>query len=231
MPLPDALETINRPSMRDEVYKNILNFIMDGILLPGEKIRDKELAERLGVSRTPVREALRKLEDKELIESSANRWTRVAKISLDDSKNFYPIIWALEELAISQVIDKLSEEDLNLMTSINDSLQRFIDEDNAIKASWADVEFHKVFIEKTKNNHLISILNDLKLKYRRVEVYFFTEEQKSASSTSEHTLLIEALRSQNEKEAKKIIRNNWEKSLKRLQQLSDDKSKNARLSQ
>ena len=76
MPLPFKTKPFNRSSMREEVYKMLLTWILEGEFRPGEKLLDKDLAESMGVSRTPVREALRRLEDKGLVESSANRWTR-----------------------------------------------------------------------------------------------------------------------------------------------------------
>jgi len=70
MPIPAKAKPINRLFMREEVYSTLLSWIMQGELRPGEKILDKELAEKMGVSRTPVREALRRLEDKELKDGS-----------------------------------------------------------------------------------------------------------------------------------------------------------------
>ena len=84
MPLPSNNRPILRPSIREEVYDTLLSWIMDGVLKPGEKILDKDLASHLGVSRTPVREALRRLEDKHLVESAANRWTRISPILSDE---------------------------------------------------------------------------------------------------------------------------------------------------
>jgi DNA-binding GntR family transcriptional regulator len=70
MPIPKRIKPISRFTMREEVYSTLLMWIMEGELRPGEKLLDKELAEKMGVSRTPVREALRRLEDKGLVVSS-----------------------------------------------------------------------------------------------------------------------------------------------------------------
>ena len=92
MPVPFKTKPFNRSFMREEVYKTLLTWIMEGELRPGEKLLDKELAESMGVSRTPVREAMRRLEDKGLVESAANRWTRVSEVSIHESEKIYPII-------------------------------------------------------------------------------------------------------------------------------------------
>ncbi|WP_419176173.1 GntR family transcriptional regulator [Desulfosediminicola sp.] len=222
MPVPHNPQQINRFSMREEVYNTLLKWIMEGVLRPGEKILDKDLAERLGVSRTPVREALRRLEDKELIESAANRWTRVARISLKEPEKFYPIIWTLEELAVSECIDLLDDEDFHQMEAINRSIQKATKNNDPVKASWADVEFHQVYIAKSANDYLISILRDLKIKFRRIEVCYFDGTKSSDESFMEHNQILGALRNRNLAETQHLIRTNWQNSLKRLQALDLD---------
>ena len=115
MPVPINSKPINHFSMREEVFNTLLTWIMEGELRPGEKILDKELAENMGVSRTPVREALRRLEDKGLVESSANRWTRVAQVSVKEPEMIYPIIWNLEELAVAQAMEHFIKADFKKM--------------------------------------------------------------------------------------------------------------------
>ena len=221
MPLPDNSQPIGRFSMREEVYNSLLTWIMEGTLCPGEKILDKDLAERLGVSRTPVREALRRLEDKGLIESAANRWTRVAKISLSEPIKFYTIIWTLEELAVSEVINELTEKDFKQMRELNNTLAKAVKDEDPVKASWADVEFHRTYIDKTGNSHLIRILNDLKIKFRRVEVTYFGGCKKVDDSMREHNDIISALQKRDLDLAKALIRRNWQNSLSRLQGIAD----------
>lgn len=219
MPVPKNSQPIGRTSMREAVYNTLLKWIMEGELRPGEKLLDKDLAARLGVSRTPVREALRRLEDKELVESSANRWTRVAKVSIEDPLKIYPIIWTLEELAVSQVIDLLDNQDFQEMEAVNALLAKAVADNDPIKASWADVEFHQIFIEKTKNCHLIHILQDLKIKFRRVEVTYFGGCTCADNSFEEHVLILQALRNRDLKRSQTLIRQNWQHSLQRLQEV------------
>jgi DNA-binding GntR family transcriptional regulator len=81
MPVPPAANKLEKSLMRDDVYSRLRDWIITGTLEPGEKLRDADLAEQLGVSRTPVREALRRLEDEGLIETKQNAWTRVAPVT------------------------------------------------------------------------------------------------------------------------------------------------------
>ncbi|WP_457552178.1 GntR family transcriptional regulator [Desulfobacula sp.] len=215
MPLPAKNNRINRPSIRDEVYTNLLDWIMEGVLRPGEKIVDKELASHMGVSRTPVREALRRLEDKHLVESSANRWTRVSEIPLKEPEMIYPIIWTLEGLAISTAVSTMTDQDFIKMDRANCELEKALKNADPVLASKADTEFHSVFIECSENFYLIKILQDLKIRFRRLEVNYFEGPAYAYSSIEEHKTIISALRSGDIELAEKTLRSNWKKSLER----------------
>ena len=219
MPIPVKAKPINRSFMRDEVYNTLLSWIMEGELRPGEKLLDKELAENMGVSRTPVREALRRLEDKELVESSANRWTRVSEISIKEPETIYPIIWTLEELAVSQAVKHLTRKDFKKMEQANTAMGKALDEEDPVKASMADIQFHDVFIKRSGNHHLVTILRDLKIKFRRVEVTYFEGSACAKYSLDEHYRILAALESQDMVLAQSLIRANWQSSLKRLKEI------------
>ncbi len=206
--------------MREEVYNTLLGWIMEGELRSGEKLLDKELAEHLGVSRTPVREALRRLEDKGLVESAANRWTRVSEVSIDEPVKIYPIIWTLEELAASQAISLMTGRDYTAMEQANSKLREALAAENPVEASRADIEFHEVFIRCSGNPHLVSILHDLKISCRRVEVTYFEKDTDGKYSLDEHYRILQALQQGDLDQSRTMIRLNWQNSLQRLQKLA-----------
>ncbi|MBE9534835.1 MAG: GntR family transcriptional regulator [Proteobacteria bacterium] len=215
MPIPANSKTINRFSMREEVYSTLLDWIMEGELRPGEKILDKELAEKMGVSRTPVREALRRLEDKNLVESSANRWTRVAEVSIEEPEMLYPIIWTMEELAVAQALGNLTVSDFKKMEEAIKALGKALEEGDPVKASRSDTQFHDVYIQRSNNHHLINILQDLKIKCRRVEVTYFEGCACASDSLDEHYRILDALRAGDLTLVQSLIRFNWQSSLSR----------------
>lgn len=219
MPVPLRKKPINRYSMREEVYNILFNWIMEGELRPGEKILDKELAENMGVSRTPVREAIRRLEDKGLIESSANRWTRVAEVSIKEQEMIYPIIWTLEELTIATAMEHLTRIDFKEMENANADLAQALEEDNPVKAYKADAGFHDVYIQRCQNHNLINILQDLKIKNRRVEVTYFEGYGCTKYSLDEHYHILDALKAKDLELVQSLIRTNWQGSLKRLKEI------------
>ena len=216
MPIPLQTRQLNRSLMRDEVYSTLLQWIMEGELRPGEKLLDTELAEYLGVSRTPVREALKRLEDKALVEAAANRWTRVTKITFDAAELIYPIIWTLEELAVVAAVPRLTEPELARMRRANAELAEALTGREPVKASKADARFHDVFIQASRNRYLIDILEDLKIKHRRLEVIYFEGTACASDSVREHRKVIEALEAGDSAQAAACIRMNWTSSLERL---------------
>ena len=230
MPIPLKTKPFNRSFMREEVYNTLLGWIMEGELRPGEKLLDKELAEHLGISRTPVREALRRLEDKGLVESAANRWTRVSEVSIDEPVKIYPIIWTLEELAVSQAISLMTSDDFAAMEQANSRLREALAEENPVEASKADIQFHEVFIKRSENSHLASILHDLKISYRRIEVTYFEKDTSGKDSLDEHNKIIEAMQMGDLQQTQTMIRLNWQNSLQRLQQLASKRNKSTLLS-
>ena len=219
MPLPEKSRQIERPSIRDEVYNKLLSWIMKGILKPGEKILDKDLAKSMGVSRTPVREALRRLEDKDLVESSANRWTRVSEISSREPELIYPIIWTLDGLAASTAVHALTSKDFKEMDQANKALETALEKNDPLEASKADAAFHDVYIQRSQNHHLIKILHDLKIRYQRFEVNYFKGEYYVAKSLDEHAAIILAFKEKNTEQAVSIIKSNWQNSLERLKKI------------
>jgi DNA-binding GntR family transcriptional regulator len=207
---------IKRTLMRDEVYELLLKWVVELRLEPGAKLRDGELADQLGVSRTPVREAIRRLEDQGFVETSAASWTRVARIDTNQARQLYPIIKTLEELALENVFDTIDESTLHRMATINDELRQAVSVANFLQASEADFRFHDAFINRCENHELKKLLSALKLKIRRIENAFFRDSSRAADSAGEHAKLVEALRKRNRSTAKSALARNWDESLKRL---------------
>ena len=216
MPVPGGTKKLSKTLMRAEVYADLRGWIIDGTLKPGEKLRDAELAEALGVSRMPVREAFLRLEDEGLVETSANRWTRVAYIDVGQARRIYPLVIALERLALELAAPRLGEEEISEMRRANDDLTRALEENRAVEASEADGRFHAVIIGLSDNPELAGILDNLKAKLRRLEVAYFDGCMVADRSAVEHRQLLEALDSGDHEQAAVILEANWRGSLNRL---------------
>jgi DNA-binding GntR family transcriptional regulator len=222
VPVPSETKKLSKPLMRDEAYADLRRWIVDGILKPGERLRDGELAEALGVSRMPVREAIRRLEDEGLVETAANRWTRVSFVDVEQAKRIYPILAALESLAISLAAPRMGKEDLRRMTEANERLRKALESGRGIAASEADYEFHRVFIARSDNPDLVGMLENLKTKLRRLEAAYFGGCMIANHSVVEHRDVLEALEDDDHRCAARAVETNWQESLNRfLEQLEE----------
>lgn len=220
MPVPGHTKKLSKTLIREEVYASLRTWILDGTLKPGEKLRDAELAEAMGVSRMPVREAFRRLEDEGLVETAANRWTRVSLVDVEQAKRVYPILVSLESLAVSLAAPRLEKEDIRLMNDANERLRVALREGQAIEASQADRDFHEVLLEKTGNPDLARMVDDLKAKLRRLEVAYFGGSIVADRSVDEHAEILAALEEGDSERAARAVEDNWHRSLRRvLQQL------------
>jgi DNA-binding GntR family transcriptional regulator len=215
MPIPKT-ELLSRTFMRDDVYRSIREWIVIGDLEPGEKLKDKELAAQLGVSRTPVREALRKLEDEGLVETAANRWTQVAPITIRDAECIYPIIQTLEGLALKFAFPKMSARYIRRMQDANSELKAALNSNDSYAAMVSDAAFHQVLIDAAENPELNIILDQLKVKYKRIELAYFSHADLLLASFEEHEMLISALKTKNFKAANLALDSNWQASIERL---------------
>jgi DNA-binding GntR family transcriptional regulator len=205
--------------MREEVYLAIKRWIVDGVLAPGEKVRDVQLAERLGVSRMPIREALNRLADEGFVEMAANRWTRVSPLDPDDAQRIYPIIWSLERLAIRSAGPTLGGREIAAMARANARLRAALEAHDPVVASRADAEFHQVYIEAAGNPELVKILSGLKVKLRRLEVAYFGGWLVASRSVDEHEAVIDAVRRGDIERAADAVRANWQQSIDRMRSL------------
>ena len=216
MPIPKQVQKFKRPLAREEVYTTLQMWIIEGVYRPGETIRDQDLADALGVSRTPVREALQRLQDEGFVETATNRWTRVATLDLDEVRHLYPIIWSLELLAISLAQHRLTSHDLEHMREANARLHEALTTKDAVAASKADYAFHQIFIDQSANPDLIRILNEVKIRLRWLEVAYFRELVGAIQSIREHEAILDALEKGSYEQAAQAIKTNWEESLKRV---------------
>lgn len=230
MPIPST-EIFNRSFMRDDVYQSLRKWIISGELEPGEKLKDKELAAQLGVSRTPVRESLRKLEDEGLVETAPNRWTRVSLIRFSDAEHIYPIIEQLELLSLSLAFPHLSKHHVQQMRKLNVRLNDALEDGNAVEAASVDSEFHQIVIDAAGNSELSSVLEQLKVKYHRIELTYFSSLKALTASVEEHEAIVSALEEKNIDAARAALSKNWHASIERLRVTKDESGERSNLPQ
>src|SRR5512146_1047838 len=110
MPVPERAEAVERVCLRDAAYDRLRAWILDGTLAPGEPLRDEALAEALGMSRTPIRDALHRLEEDGLVFTAATRRTYVSEVTIKQAREIYPILGALEAVAVRLALPHIGAE-------------------------------------------------------------------------------------------------------------------------
>ena len=209
-------EKIQRTFVREEAYFKLRDWIVEGTLHPGMQLRDKELAEKMGVSRTPIREALLKLEDEGLVVTQPNRSTSVSPIDFHDAFHLYSIVWSLERLALSQSFERITEVHIQEMFDANERFLEKLKAQDRLAALDADNDFHSVFIRLSCNKELERKLSELKRKLKRLDLYYFEKVKDAGRSYEEHLQLIEALRRKDLSLALEAIEQNWKASFSRM---------------
>lgn len=204
----DMIKPIKRLSFRDEVYQTLKKSIITLELHPEERLHDKELAEKFGISRTPVREALKRLEDEGLVESLPGSSTRVAPLKLEEAKHAFTVVAALHALAARLASPLLKEKDIEQLEFNNKTLQLAIEKSNAIKAIEADGVFHKVFLDVAGNPEIVFALERSVPKIERLEISQFTSE-KGLKSVEQHKQIISACKNREYEKVVRLVEENW----------------------
>jgi len=168
MPVPSSAAP-RRTLLRDDAYHRLRDAIVDGTLEPGERLRDAELGVWLGVSRTPVREALARLERAGLVITRPGRSTTVAPLDVRAARDAQSVVAALHQLAVRLAVPLLHDDDLDRMSEANDRFARALRAGDVDAALRADDELHDVPVAAAANVALRQVLEQFTPVLRRVE--------------------------------------------------------------
>ena len=202
--------------LREVVSQALRQAIKDGVLLPGERLMEIQLAEELGVSRTPIREAIRILEQEGFIVMVPRRGTYVADISLKDIAQVFEIRSALEELAAGLAAERITPDELEQLERILVEINEFIAHDEFDKIVDADIRFHEILYQASRNDRLVDILHNLReqmLRFRSISMHY---PGRLAATWEEHRRLVEFIADKNSSMARKVAKKHMENSEKTL---------------
>ena len=169
MPIPENAPAIDRRLLRDDVYHRLRDAIVDGSLAPGEQLRDGELAAWLGVSRTPVREALLRLAEAGLVVAQPGRSTTVSSLDLRGVRDARDVVAAMHELAVREAVGSLTQADLEAMHQANRRFRTAIEQGDVEAAVRADDELHGIPVAVASNRALAAVLDQFTPVLRRAE--------------------------------------------------------------
>lgn len=199
-------QPIQRTSLSEEVYQRLQQQIITLTLAPGQKLNDQQLAETFGVSRTPVREALKKLEEEGLVVAKRGSRTNVTLLDATQARQTFPIVATLHALA-SRLAFPLSEVDITRLIELNQTFQEAINRGDAASALQLDDAFHGVFLKRSQNGQLIETLNRLTPLIRRLEYAQFSRH--GHDSVTDHQTIIEACQNGDMEALVRATEHNW----------------------
>ena len=189
MPIPVNAPRVDRTLLRDDVFLRLRDAIIDGTLEPGEQLKDGELADWLGVSRTPVREALLRLGQGGLVVAKPGRSTVVSTLDLRAARDARDVVAAMHELAVRESARSLTSEDLSTMREANANFKTALDAHDTNAALRADDALHAVPVKVSGNLALEAVLDQFTPVVRRAERLRFTSLGGGAS-VERHEALI-----------------------------------------
>ncbi|MFI9503380.1 GntR family transcriptional regulator [Nocardia sp. NPDC052566] len=218
MPIPESRGIASRSLLRDNAYRAIRDAIVDGTLAPGERLNDADLVQWLGVSRTPIREALTRLEHAGLVQTKPGHYTIVSPLDIRDIRAAQSVTGAMHELAIREALPNLSGAEVAAMRAANKRFADALRRNDVDAALAADDEFHQVPVTASANDAIHTVLEQFTPVLRRMERLRFASLGGRAS-VAQHDRIIDRCAAGDVDGAVAAVRANWQTLLPLLDTL------------
>jgi len=196
--------------LRELVLEAIREAIITGTLKPGERLMELQLAEELGVSRTPVREAIRKLELEGFIVMVPRKGAYVADLTFKDIADVFEIRAALEGLAAGLAAERITDDELENMERLLVEKAEAIAEKDIEKLVAADTKFHDALYRASRNQRLSNIISNLREQIQRFRTTSLSYPGRSRRSLEEHRSIVEAIQSRDVQSARQAAQEHIE---------------------
>lgn len=187
-------ESIKRPTLHEELVERLRGLVVEDTLKPGEKVPEKDLCESFGVSRTPLREALKVLASEGLVVLQANRGARVARVTREELENTFPVIAVLEQLAGELACKNLDEAGIAYIEKRHAAMVKAYAARNRKTYFQANQDIHNTLIESAGNDILESHHRMLAARVRRARFMVNLSDERWAEAIEEHEQMMEKLR-------------------------------------
>ncbi|HAQ55529.1 MAG TPA: GntR family transcriptional regulator [Anaerovibrio sp.] len=198
--------------LREVVCETLRDAIRKGKLKPGERLMESQLAEDLGVSRTPVREAIRKLELEGYVIMMPRRGTYVANLSIRDVNEVFEIRTSLDSLASGLAAERITDEELERLQRLLVAIGGYIEENDMDKIVECDTEFHDLLYQASRNSRLVGIIFNLREQLTRFRSTSMAFPGRLKATLEEHRRIVEAIAQGDVAEARAAAEYHMEKS-------------------
>ena len=206
--MPETWPLLKPETLTDQVYEILREKVISGKIPPGEFIREQDVSEKLGVSRTPVREALARLASERFLERIPHRGFRLPEETVDDLVEIYPIMTALEVLGTREALDHIDAEVLAELRWINAAYEKAFNENDIYAGIDTNHDFHSLLSARSGNKRLCRMLEDLRSRVRSLEIWAFSDIEHWQKSIQEHEEILRAIEKEQFEKALQILENN-----------------------
>ncbi len=203
-------------SLRTKIYCQLKNAILNGVYKPGESLVELKLAKELGVSRTPVREAIRQLDLEGLVSSIPNNGVIEEGVTEQDVEDIYTIRKMIEGLAARWAAQKISKKQLKEMKDILDLMEFYTEKGEIDKVSELDTQFHDVVFRACRSRPLESVLTNFHHFIQRARLVSITTDGRATVALGEHRNIYNALEKRDPDAAEKAMIRHVEKARENL---------------
>lgn len=204
--------------LRDVVFNTLRQAILTGELKPGERLMEIHLADRLGVSRTPIREAIRKLELEGLVTMIPRRGAEVAQITEKSMNDVLEVRRALDALCVELACDRITDGELENLRQACDAFEAAVKTKDAKKIAQADVALHDIIVRATGNQRLIQLVNNLSEQMYRYRFEYIKDSRQHQNLIEEHRIIYRSIVNKDKETAATAARthiDNQEKAIMR----------------
>ncbi|MDP4091890.1 MAG: GntR family transcriptional regulator [Bacillota bacterium] len=206
--------------LREVIFNTLRDAIIVGELKPGERLMEVKLAEKMGVSRTPVREAIRKLELEGLVNMIPRKGAHVADLSVKDIVDVLEVRASLDGLSAALSAERIKDEELKELNHVNDQFINAVEKENLQVSIKKDVEFHEIIYRSSRNDKLMQIIFNLREQVQRFRVIYLKEYINQEELIKEHMDIYQSISARNPELsmefAKKHIKSQQESILKAI---------------
>jgi DNA-binding GntR family transcriptional regulator len=208
--------------LRDVIFETLRKAIVSGDITPGERLMEVSLAEQMGVSRTPVREAIRRLEAEGLVTMIPRKGTHVSELTVKDIMDVLEVRGALDKLATGLAARRMQPTQIKALEAIHKQYVANVEKNNMEGAIRRDVEFHDTIYAASGNPRLIGVSSTLREHIYRFRVIYMTDNNIAGNVLREHEEMLIAIRDAQDERASELaekhIRNQMETIIKTVNQ-------------
>lgn len=198
-------------TLRERIVDYLKESIIKGRLKPGERISETELAEGFGISRTPIREALRQLESEGFLTVTPRKGATVSPITDKDVKEFYAIKSLLEGYAARIACERITDKDIRKMEILNAKMKQSAEKDDVRSFFRFDNQFHDVFLSACDNDKLRNLVHSLVEQFERFRITALSVPGRMKASVIQHDEIIEAFKRRDANMVEALVKANAEK--------------------